>query len=508
MNYLVSNNVFTLNNGPEFTSFERLHAFNSHGIPTKLLLKNYNNDLTTNLASHKINRKNVINMYDFFQGIVDEPNKPVNVHYLPSFPFDTYHLKGIDNNQAQFDYYGNRKGTIDFAPGQVTKVGSIDYFDRLGHKACTEHWDSRGFPSRLDSYHLNGTVGTSRYLRRDGSTAILVTHMNVQGRVVPTMWKLFDYRGRNWLFDSEDDLFKFFLNEINRQHRGNFITERRGMDRYVFAINNPLLRIAVVHSVPVKNAKRPEKSPLQPLANTLFDPHHQYPVHFDRIVFATEEERQVFADRFQSNVPDTQFVTAADAYVDVTSDRHEAKGAPVLVYQGLLGKAKNTEAIINAFRFVHKQSKTTSLKLRGYFVDNKEEKSLKDLVKRLNLTADVIFEDYHAFDPAFFDDATIFINATNGEAFGMNALEAMAEGVPVVTYDVPYIAGNLVEGGKNGLLVKKRNPHSLADAVLALLNDYDQYQQLSQGAFATAEQFDEDRLVGDWRKVLGLNDQN
>lgn len=503
MNYLVSNNVFTFNNGPEFSAFERLAAFNRHGIPTKLVLKDYSSTLSMNLASHYIDPHSVINMYDYFQGTVDEDNRPLNVHYLPSFPFETYHLKGIDNNKAKFDYYGNRKGTINFMPSQVTKVGSIDYFDRLGHVVVTEHWDSRGFPSRLDSYHLDGSVGTSRFLRRDGSTALVVTHMNIQGQVRSTMWKLLDYHGRNWMFDNEDALFGFFLNELNRQQKGNFISDRRIMDQFVMSVQNPLSRIAVVHDIPVQNPRHAVKSALRPLQETLFDPHQQFPVHFDQIVFPTDEERQTFADRFAGNLPDTKFVTAVDSCVKVTVQEHQKQQIlPIIAYRGMLGSTKKTGDLVRAFNTMAKHSPALRLKLQGYFENQDEEKKLKDLVKQLALESKVSFKPYAPFDEDFFKDVSLFVNPTDSEAFGMNLLEAMAAGVPVVAYNVPFLADNLVRDGQNGVLVKARNPHSLAEAAMALLNDDEKYQQLSQGALQTAQGYNESHLVEEWRNVL------
>ncbi|WP_367341971.1 glycosyltransferase [Limosilactobacillus sp.] len=440
-------------------------------------------------------------MYDYFQGQINHPVKPVNVHYLPSFPFDTYHLKGLDNNKAAFEYYGNRKGILNYMPSEVTKVGKIDYYDKLGHIVVSEQWDSRGFASRQDAYHIDGSLGASRYLRPDGSTAILVTYMNKNGQVGPTMWKLMSYKGRDWVFNSEEALFSFFLNEINQKERGNFITERRGMDQFALAVNNPLSRIAVVHSVPVKNPKNIEKSPLLAGEETLFDPHRRMPVHFNHIVFATDEQRQDFEKRFGRNLPQTSFDVAADSYVQLHQG-HGDSAYPTIVYRGMLGRTKKTGDLIRAFHHVAKQDKAVHFKLQGYFENSQQEKEIKELLKKTGLQDKVKIVPYEPYDSQFFQDASLFVNPTGSEAFGMNALEAMASGVPVVTFDVPYIANNLVRNQINGVLVKKHNPRDLASAAVILLNDKEKMEKLSAGANDTARQYTESRLVADWQKIL------
>lgn len=504
MNYFVSTNVYGFNNGPEFSSYERLRAFNDNQIPTKLVLRDYSRFLTKELINHHIDHHQVINMYDYFQGITDAPDKPLNAHLLPSIPFQDYHLTFIDNDKAGIDWMGHRKALIHYAPEEVAKVGSIDYYDRFEHVIQTELWDWRGFPSRIDNYHPDGSIATSRYLRRDGSTALVVTHMNINSTVQPTMWKLVDYKGHNYVFDSEQELFTFFLNELNQQQQGTFFADRRQVDNAVLAIKQPLSTVAVIHSVPVKNAKHPENSPLLEVFKPLFNFGRQNRAAFDHIVFPTTEERDVFQRRFQKNLPNASFDIANDSYVNVKKDSQPRRAGTSIVmgYRGMLGTAKNTIDLLKAFKTVSKQISISQLKLQGYFESPSDEKKLKELTQKLGIAAKVIFKPYQPFDDGFFDDVNIFVNPTHSEAFGMNALEAMAAGVPVLTYDVPYIANNLVRDHENGLLLKKRNPRELAKTCLALMQNKEQYAKLSAGALATAKSYDEDALVGSWREVL------
>lgn len=504
MNYFVNNNVFSFNNGPEFSSYERLKAFNDHGLSAKLVLKDYSQYLSQDLKTHQISRKNVINMYDYFQEITDEPSEPVGVHHLPSLPFKQYHLTFIDNNVAGIDWMGHRKGLIHFAPSSVAKVGKIDYYDRFGHVIQSELWDWRGFLSRVDNYHPDGSISTSRYLRRDGSTAIIVTHMNINGQVQPTMWKLINYNTKNLVFDSENDLFVFFLNEINKNEQGTFFSDRRVTDNYVLSVENPISTVACVHNVPVKDPEHLKNSPLLDTNNALFNYDHQSQVAFDHIVFPTKDEADFFQKRFQRNLPNTLFENANDSFVEVVESQKTlpARKSVVVAFRGMMGNAKNTSELVKAFKNLSKHFKIANLKLQGYFQSPQEEKELNDLTKKLGVDLKTKILPYKPFDKSFFDKANLFINPTQSEAFGMNALEAMAAGLPVVTYDVPYIANNLVKNGENGLFAKRRNPQKLADAANSLMNDKELYEKLSEGAIETAKRFNEDAMFDDWQRIL------
>jgi glycosyltransferase involved in cell wall biosynthesis len=71
-------------------------------------------------------------------------------------------------------------------------------------------------------------------------------------------------------------------------------------------------------------------------------------------------------------------------------------------------------------------------------------------------------------------------------------LEAMASGVPVVSTPVSGIP-ELIESGRNGLLVRPRKPAELAAALELLLRDSGLRDQLAAGARATVEERFESR---------------
>ncbi len=70
----------------------------------------------------------------------------------------------------------------------------------------------------------------------------------------------------------------------------------------------------------------------------------------------------------------------------------------------------------------------------------------------------------------YYQNSRIFVLPSIYESFPNTLLEAMACGLPVVTTRV-CDAPRIVKDGENGLLVPPRNPFSLAQALLRLLED-------------------------------------
>lgn len=484
MIYLVGENVFSLNSGTEFSQFQRLHALHKAGYAAKLITRNYNRFLSQNLKQHGLTQSDSINMYDFFQKAVDYPRQKQHLRYLKSIPLQDYHIIGIDNNISEIHYQGKTLARIHVMPATVGLVGDIEYLDDLGHPAVREYWDWRGFKSMVETYHPDGTIASQRFLDPDGQTVLEITHMHIGNQVRPTMWKLIAYQGHNHIFDSEAALFTFFLNELNRQKRATFICDRRSLDANVLAVNQPIQKIAVIHS---QAANKQEIFSDYQLALT-----GNQNGHFDKVVLPTSGE----ARDLRKFVTRQQLCPVIDCYYPVQDVKRQLSTKPKLVYRGMLTTVKRILDLIRAFQLVQKRLPQAQLVLQGYFTGNYRHQVV-DLINQLGLANSVSLLNYDV-SPAIYEDADMFINASESEGLGMNMVESMSYGVPVISYDVPYINEllpnhNLVPDKKTGILAKR---------AIAILTDPQKYYRLSQEAQQLASQYNEDNFISQWQGIL------
>lgn len=76
-----------------------------------------------------------------------------------------------------------------------------------------------------------------------------------------------------------------------------------------------------------------------------------------------------------------------------------------------------------------------------------------------------------------------------GESFGIVLLEAMASGTPVVASDLPAFE-RVLDEGRAGVLFESGDAHSLAQSVVALLNDSERRSSLAVAGRARAHEYD------------------
>ena len=99
---------------------------------------------------------------------------------------------------------------------------------------------------------------------------------------------------------------------------------------------------------------------------------------------------------------------------------------------------------------------------------------------------------------AALDKAGLLLNTSEGEAFGMNVLEALNHGVPVVAYKVKYGLNEQIEDGGNGYLVPYGAIQTAADSVIEIIRSKANWDKFSRSAYAKAKEYSEEAVWSQW----------
>ncbi len=156
-----------------------------------------------------------------------------------------------------------------------------------------------------------------------------------------------------------------------------------------------------------------------------------------------------------------------------------------LLYVGTLEPRKNISGLLQAFAILRQN---ISYKLviaggKGWLYDE-----IFEIVRKLNLTEDVIFAGYVPDEdlPAFYNLADLFVFPSLYEGFGLPPLEAMACGVPVVcsnTSSLPEVAGDVA------IMVDPYDVEGLAEAMHKILADVTLQQKMRAKGLKRAKLF-------------------
>jgi 1,2-diacylglycerol 3-alpha-glucosyltransferase len=170
----------------------------------------------------------------------------------------------------------------------------------------------------------------------------------------------------------------------------------------------------------------------------------------------------------------------------------------ILLYIGRLNKEKSVEMLIDSFSKIYKTNSNTVLVLLG---DGPEKDHLVEMTKDLNIQKAVYFMnsiDYKNI-PAVLHSSDLFVFASKTETFGKVVIEAMAAGVPTVTFKIAPFT-EIIQNNKDGLLVSP-NAISLAKGVVSVLENDELRNEMGKNALLKSQEFSIEHSIKKIEKI-------
>ena len=99
-------------------------------------------------------------------------------------------------------------------------------------------------------------------------------------------------------------------------------------------------------------------------------------------------------------------------------------------------------------------------------------------------------------------NSSIFVLSSRFEGFGMVLTEAMACGLPVVSFDCPWGPRSIITDGADGLLVENGNVEALADGLTRLMGDADLRQTMAANGIKNVQRFSIKHISESWKELF------
>ncbi|MFF8554606.1 glycosyltransferase family 4 protein [Streptomyces sp. NPDC015501] len=174
-------------------------------------------------------------------------------------------------------------------------------------------------------------------------------------------------------------------------------------------------------------------------------------------------------------------------------------GQRIVVAAGRLVKVKRYDVLIRAFETVVRSRPDWTLRIYG---SGKEEQSLRDLVMERGLYNHVRLMGPHAPMESEWAKGDIAAVTSDNESFGMTIVEAMQAGLPVVSTDCPLGPREIIQHGVDGFLATPGDPESVAQGLLAIINDDQLRLRMSEAARRNAYRFAPDVIAQRYEELI------
>lgn len=190
-------------------------------------------------------------------------------------------------------------------------------------------------------------------------------------------------------------------------------------------------------------------------------------------------------------------IPAQESFLSSLRAKHPGKMR--ILAAGRLTRPKGFDLLIKAFSQLGSLHTQWELVILG---EGEQKEGLMSLCIELGVEASVSFPGVVGNIGEWYASADLFVLSSRYEGFGNVLAEALAYGVPCISFDCPYGPRHIIRHGIDGLLVQAEDIDALASAMAQLMSNDAMRTDMASQAVAARDRFSLERVHGHWNDVL------
>lgn len=166
----------------------------------------------------------------------------------------------------------------------------------------------------------------------------------------------------------------------------------------------------------------------------------------------------------------------------------------IVICVGKISYQKGQDLLVKAWEKVHEKHPQWELHLYG--------KKYLDFLDTHNLKNNI-----HFFPPTTqiekkYLESSVYVMSSRFEGFGMVLIEAMACGVPCVSFDCEYGPADIISNNRDGILVPKENVTELASKLMMLIENNELRLKFGKQAKRSVQRFEVQAIAQRWDQLF------
>jgi glycosyltransferase involved in cell wall biosynthesis len=210
---------------------------------------------------------------------------------------------------------------------------------------------------------------------------------------------------------------------------------------------------------------------------------------FTRLILLNADEKPFYHSDNLEVIPNSIALSTDHEHADLTARRAIAAGriAPIKGFDTLIGIWEAVAALNKGWR----------LDIYGQG-DAEYIRQLQDIIDRKNLGGCVRINGATNDLKAEMLQSSLYVMTSHTECYPMVLLEAMAVGLPVVSFDCPTGPRNIVSNDINGFLVADQDAAAFSQKIISLVQDESSIKTIGNRSQKSAVQFSNGVVMRKW----------
>ena len=211
----------------------------------------------------------------------------------------------------------------------------------------------------------------------------------------------------------------------------------------------------------------------------------------DRFVVLTEKDKEAWVE--------LKNVCVIPNPLSFTSTRRSTLSEKRIIAVGKYCHEKGYDLLLKAWGIV--QNRTTDWRLEIFGEGDRTQ--YEEMVDTLNLDRHrCILNGRSSKIQDEFLNSSLSVCSSKFEGFGLVITEAMACGLPVVSFDCPWGPRAIISDGEDGMLVENGNVDKLAEALVLMIQNPKQRKAMADKAIENVQRFSIDQIAGLWKSLF------
>ncbi len=214
---------------------------------------------------------------------------------------------------------------------------------------------------------------------------------------------------------------------------------------------------------------------------------------FDKFVVLTQEDKG-----YWGNLPNIEVIPNAAMAL---AGKHSDVIAKRIIAVGRLDYQKSFDRLVEVWEMVQKSRNFTDWHL-DIFGQGEWHEMLQRMIDDRGLSQTAHINKPTNAIGAEYARSSMLVMSSHYEGFPMVMIEAMACGLPVVSFDYKCGPKDIIQDGINGLLVEDGDIEGLANAMMRLMDDEEARKAMGREARKVTDTYSEDIIMKKWFELF------
>ncbi len=213
---------------------------------------------------------------------------------------------------------------------------------------------------------------------------------------------------------------------------------------------------------------------------------------YDKVVVLSNQEKELFKE-FTNVVTIPNILTIPKPPTPSTLTAHK------VITAGRLAPEKQQSQLVKAWKIIHDKHPDWILEIYG---DGILRQKLNEQIISSGLENNVILKGNVNNITQAYTESSIFALTSQSEGFSLVILEAMACGLPIVSYDCPTGPREIISDGTDGFLVRQNDVEQLAEKICYLIEQENVRKTMGMNARKTSEKYNPKTICNQWMDLF------